>query len=584
MIELKPNGSLHPWRFRVVIGVLAVCSALICWRIVELQVMDGGFLKNQGDKRSMRHTVIPAHRGLVTDRHGEPLAVSTPVLTLWANPSILVNHEARWGELAMALGTDPKTFAERLRANADKEFIYLRRHMTPQDGEAVTSLKVPGVHSIEEYRRFYPTGEVAAHLVGFTNVDEAGQEGLELTYNDWLQGVPGKRQVLQDRRGRLIKDVQVVSNARPGNDLAMSIDLRLQYIAHRELREALKSFGAKAGSAVLVDIRTGEILAMANHPSYNPNNRANLKPDMMRNRALIDVFEPGSPIKTFTVAAGLMSGRYQPTTVMDTRPGTMRVSTLTVRDFRNYGMLDLTGVIMKSSNVGVVKIALDIGAENIYGLLQQLGLGEYTGLGFPGESTGRLPNHRKWPQIETATLSYGYGLSVTATQLAQAYAALANGGRRLPLSLLKVDKAPQGEQVIPEDISRQLLTMLRGTVDGEGGTGSRARVPGYQVGGKTGTVHKTEGGGYAKDRYRSVFAGIAPISNPRFAAVVVIDEPSKGEYYGGLVAAPVFGEIMSGALRLLNVTPDDLPGLDQVELPPLQQVELPALQQEGTRG
>jgi len=577
MIEFKPNGSLHPWRFRVVIGVLAVCSALISWRIVELQVMDGGFLKNQGDKRSMRHTVIPAHRGLVTDRHGEPLAVSTPVLTLWANPSVLIDHQGRWDDLAEALGTDPKTFAERLRANADKEFIYLRRHMTPQDGEAVTSLKVPGVHSIEEYRRFYPTGEVAAHLVGFTNVDEAGQEGLELTYNDWLQGVPGKRQVLQDRRGRLIKDVQVVSNARPGNDLVMSIDLRLQYIAHRELREALKNFGAKAGSAVLVDIRTGEILAMANHPSYNPNNRANLKPDMMRNRALIDVFEPGSPIKTFTVAAGLMSGRYQPTTVMDTRPGTMRVSTLTVRDFRNYGMLDLSGVIMKSSNVGVVKIALDIGAENIYGLLQQLGLGEYTGLGFPGESTGRLPNHRKWPQIETATLSYGYGLSVTATQLAQAYAALANGGRRLPLSLLKVDEAPQGTQVIPEDVSKQLLTMLRGTVDGEGGTGSRARVPGYQVGGKTGTVHKAVNGGYADDRYRSVFAGIAPISNPRFAAVVVIDEPSKGGYYGGLVAAPVFGEIMSGALRLLNVTPDDLPALQQVELPPL-------LNAEGSRG
>ena len=585
MIDLKPNGSLHPWRFRVVIGVLVVCSALISWRIVELQVMDGGFLKNQGDKRSMRHTVIPAHRGLVTDRYGEPLAVSTPVLTLWANPSILVNHESRWDELAKALGTDPKTFADRLRANAGMEFIYLRRHMTPRDGELVAALKVPGVHSIEEYRRFYPAGEVAAHLVGFTNVDEAGQEGLELTYNDWLQGVPGKRQVLQDRRGRLIKDVQVVSNARPGNDLALSIDLRLQYIAHRELREALKNFGAKAGSAVLVDIRTGEILAMANHPSYNPNNRTNLKPDMMRNRALIDVFEPGSPIKTFTVAAALMTGRYQPTTVMDTRPGTMRVATMTVRDHRNYGMLDLSGVIMKSSNVGAVKLALDIGAESIHGLLQQLGLGEYTGLGFPGESTGRLPSHRKWPLVETATLSYGYGLSVTATQLVQAYAALANGGRRLPLSLLKVNELPQGTQVIPEHISQQMLTMLRGVVDSEGGTGSRARVPGYQVGGKTGTVHKAEAGGYAEDRYRSVFAGIAPISNPRFAAVVVIDEPSKGEYYGGLVAAPVFGEIMSGALRLLNVTPDDLPALDQIELPVLRQVEIPPSQQpEGSRG
>nr|WP_022961869.1 penicillin-binding transpeptidase domain-containing protein [Halopseudomonas pelagia] len=569
-MKLKPGITLPPWRFLVVIGVLAVCCVAISWRIVELHVLDDGFLKGEGDKRSVRHTVIPAHRGLITDRHGEPMAVSTPVLTLWANPTQLIAHEARWTELARALGTDPATFAERLKANASREFIYLRRHMTPQDGEKVIALKVPGVYSIEEYRRFYPTGEVAAHLVGFTNVDEAGQEGLELTYNDWLKGVPGKRQVLQDRRGRLIKDVQVVSNARPGNDLSLSLDLRLQYIAHRELREALKQFGAKAGSAVLVDIRTGEILAMANHPSYNPNNRSNLKPDMMRNRALIDVFEPGSPIKTFTVAAGLMSGRYQPTTVMDTRPGTMRVSTLTVRDFRNYGMLDLSGVIMKSSNVGVVKIALDIGAESIFDLLRQLGLGEYTGLGFPGESTGSMPNHRRWPQVETATLSYGYGLSVTATQLAHAYATLANGGRSLPLSLLKVDQPPAGEQIIPENVSKQLLTMLRGTVDGEGGTGSRARVPGYQIGGKTGTVHKAVGGGYAKDRYRSVFAGIGPISNPRFAAVVVIDEPSKGEYYGGLVAAPVFGAIMSGALRLMNVTPDDLPALQQVELPPVK--------------
>jgi len=571
MMRLKPNGSLHPWRFRLVISLLALCCALISWRIVDLQVVDRDFLKDEGDKRSVRHTVIPAHRGQVTDRHGEPLAVSTPVLTLWANPQQLVAHEPRWGELARALGTDEATFAERLRANAEREFIYLRRGMTPQDGEAVIALRVPGVYSIEEYRRFYPAGDVAAHLVGFTNVDEAGQEGLELTYNDWLRGVPGRREVLQDRRGRLIKDVQVISNARPGNDLTMSIDLRLQYIAHRELREALQQFNAKAGSAVLIDVRTGEILAMANQPSYNPNNRANLRPDSMRNRALIDVFEPGSPIKTFTVAAGLMSGRYNASTVLDTRPGTMRVSTLTVRDFRNYGMLDMGGVIMKSSNVGVVKIALDIGAENIHGLLQQLGLGEYTGLGFPGESVGRLPSHRRWPQIETATLSYGYGLSVTATQLAHTYATLGNYGRRVPLSLLRVDQPEQGVQVIPEDVSRQLLTMLRGTVDGEGGTGSRARVPGYQVGGKTGTVHKTlPGGGYATDRYRSVFAGVAPISNPRFAAVVVIDEPSSGEYYGGLVAAPVFSEIMSGALRLLNVTPDDLPELQQVELPPVQ--------------
>ncbi|TVP88469.1 MAG: penicillin-binding protein 2 [Pseudomonadaceae bacterium] len=572
MIRLPGAGSRYPWRFRLVAGFLLVAAALICWRIVELHVLDEGFLRTQGDKRSVRHVPIPAHRGQITDRHGEPLAVSTPVMTLWANPQQLVLHPQRWPELASALGTDANTLSERLQANANREFIYLRRHMTPQDGEDVLALGIPGVNALEEYRRFYPAGEVAAHLVGFTNVDELGQEGLELTYNDWLKGVPGSRQVLQDRRGRLIKDVQVVRNARPGNDLALSIDLRVQYVAHRELREAVERFGARGGSLVIVDVRTGEILAMVNQPGYNPNNRRRLEPSAMRNRALIDVFEPGSPIKTFTVAAGLMSGRYSPTSMMDTRPGTMRVASMTVRDIRNYGLLDLTGVMAKSSNIGVAKIALDIGAEPIYEMLRDLGMGEYTGLSFPGESVGNLPNHPRWRPVETATLSYGYGLAVTATQLAHAYAVLGNQGRKLPLSLLKVDQPPAAQQVIDPQVTEQVLAMLRASVDGDGGTGSRARVPGYQIGGKTGTVHKTAaGGGYSRDRYRSVFTGIAPISNPRFAAVVVIDEPSSGEYYGGLVAAPIFGQVMADTLRLLNVAPDDLPALQQVELPAITQ-------------
>ncbi|SDU22319.1 peptidoglycan D,D-transpeptidase FtsI family protein [Halopseudomonas salegens] len=570
MITLPGAGGRYPWRFRLVAGFLLVAAILISWRIVELHVLDEGFLKTQGDKRSVRHLPITAHRGQITDRHGEPLAVSTPVMTLWANPQQLVEHPQRWPELAAALGTDTATLGERLQANATREFIYLRRHMTPQDGEAVMALRVPGVNALEEYRRFYPAGEVAAHLVGFTNVDEVGQEGLELAYEDWLKGVPGSRQVLQDRRGRLIKDVQVVSNARPGNDLALSIDLRVQYVAHRELRDAVESYGARGGSVVIVDVRSGEILAMVNQPGYNPNNRSRLEPSTMRNRALIDVFEPGSPIKAFTVTAGLMSGRYTPASTMDTRPGTMRVATMTVRDIRNYGLLDLTGVMAKSSNVGVAKIALDIGAEQIYTLLRDLGMGEYTGLGFPGESVGNLPNHPRWRPVETATLSYGYGLAVTTTQLAQAYAVLGNQGRKVPLSLLKVDEIPAGQQVIDPQVSAQVLAMLRAAVDGENGTGSRARVPGYQIGGKTGTVHKTAaGGGYSSDRYRSVFTGIAPISNPRFAAVVVIDEPTSGEYYGGLVAAPIFGQVMADTLRLLNVAPDDLPALQQVELPPV---------------
>ena len=564
------NGSLHPWRFRIVIGMLALCSLAVCWRIVELHVLDEGFLKNQGDKRSVRHVPIPAHRGQITDRNGEPLAVSTPVLTIWANPSQLINHEARWPELARELGTDLATFSERLKANADKEFIYLRRRMVPADGEAVMALRVPGVYSIEEYRRFYPAGEVAAHLVGFTNVDEKGQEGIELAYDHWLEGVPGKRQVLQDRRGRLIKDVQVVSNARPGNDLALSIDLRLQYLAHRQLREALQEFEARAGSIVMIDVRTGEVLAMANHPSYNPNNRANLQPDAMRNRALIDVFEPGSTVKPISMSAALATGRWSPRDQVNVYPGTLQIGRYTIRDVSRApgGVLDLTGILLKSSNVGMSKVAFDVGGPALYETMHAVGFGQYTGLGFPGERVGNLPSFREWRQAETAALSYGYGLSVTTVQLAQAYAILANNGRKVPMSLLRLNEQPAAQQVMPEQVARTIQGMLQEVVEGTGGT-HRARVPGYHVGGKSGTARKTASGsrGYQQDAYRSLFAGFAPGSNPRLAIAVVIDEPSKGGYYGGLVAAPVFSGLMSNALRLLNITPDNLNELQQVELP-----------------
>ena len=554
------DGALYPWRFRLVLALLAAMVAAICWRIVDLHVFDQKFLQDQGDARSLRHIPIPAHRGLITDRNGEPLAVSTAVTTLWANPKELLGAKQRWPQLAATLGVEPATLAERIELHRKREFMYLVRGLTPEQGQSVTDLKIPGVYAIEEFRRFYPAGEVTAHVVGFTDVDDKGREGVELAYEDWLAGVPGKRQVLKDRRGHLIRDLQVTQNAKAGKSLALSIDLRLQYLAHRELRNALVEFGAKAGSLVMVDVKTGEILAMVNQPTYNPNNRRSLQPAAMRNRAMIDVFEPGSPIKPFVVAMGLNSGKYHPDTVMDTRPGYMQVGRKTVRDVHNYGVLDITGVIKKSSNIGVVRIALDLGGENLYQILQQVGLGQDTGLGFPGERVGNLPNFRVWKPIETAVMSYGYGLSVTAVQLTHAYAVLGNRGASVPLSLTRIDQPPQAVQVLNPEVSGQVLEMLRAVVDENGGTGSRARVPGYQVGGKTGTVHKVqEGGGYADDRYRSVFAGVAPISDPRIAAVVVIDEPSKGQYYGGLVAAPVFGKVMAGALRLMNIAPDNLP-------------------------
>lgn len=554
------QGALYPWRFRIVLALLALLVGAIAWRIVDLQVMDQGFLKGQGDARSVRHIPIPAHRGLITDRNGEPLAVSTPVTTLWGNPKELQAARARWPELAKALSQDAATLSERLQSQAAREFIYLVRGLTPEQGQDVLDLKIPGVYAQEEFRRFYPAGEVAAHVVGFTDIDDRGREGMELAYDEWLAGVPGKRQVLKDRRGRLIKDVQVTKNAKAGKAMALSIDLRLQYLAHSELRNVVHEYGAKAASLVMVDVKTGEILAMANQPTYNPNNRRNLQPAAMRNRAMIDVFEPGSTVKPFSIAAALGTGKYKPDSVVNTLPGWMRIGRYTIRDVSRGGMLSLTGILMKSSNVGISKIALDIGAEPVYAVMQQAGFGQDTGLGFPGERVGNLPNHRKWRDAETASLAYGYGLSVTAVQLAHAYAVLGNQGSNVPLSLLRLDRPQDGVQVIDKQISGIVLQMLRAVVEEEGGGGARAKVPGYHVGGKSGTAKKISGtGGYTKDAYRSFFAGVAPLSNPRIAAVIVVDEPSKGQYYGGLVAAPVFGKVMARALRLMNVAPDNLP-------------------------
>ncbi|CAB5525053.1 Peptidoglycan synthase FtsI precursor [Pseudomonas putida] len=559
---MKLEGALYPWRFRVVIALLALMVGAIAWRIIDLQVIDRDFLKGQGDARSLRHIPIPAHRGLITDRNGEPLAVSTPVTTLWANPKEMQVARDRWPQLAAALGQNAQQLTERLTQQANKEFIYLVRGLTPEQGQQVLDLKVPGVYGMEEFRRFYPAGDVTAHMVGFTDLDDHGREGVELAYDEWLAGVPGKRQVIKDRRGRLIKDIQVTKNAKAGKTLALSIDLRLQYLATRELRNAIAEQEAKAGSLVIMDVKTGEVLAMVNQPTYNPNNRRSMFPAAMRNRAIIDVFEPGSTVKPISMSAALQSGRWKPTDKVEVYPGSLQIGRYTIKDVsKSEGpILDLTGILINSSNVGMSKIAFDIGGEAIYRVMSQVGLGQYTGLGFPGERVGNLPNHREWRKAETATLSYGYGVSVTALQLVHAYAAIANDGKMVPLSILKVDKAPEAVQAIPADTAETVQTMLQQVIEAPRGV-FRAQVPFYHVGGKSGTARKATVGskGYTENAYRSLFAGFGPMSDPRYAIVVVIDEPSKGGYFGGLVSAPVFSKVMSGTLRLMNVPPDNLP-------------------------
>ena len=560
MIGLE--GALYPWRFRLVLALLALMVGAIVWRIVDLHVIDHDFLQAHGDARSVRHIPIPAHRGLITDRNGEPLAVSTPVTTLWANGKELFKAQERWGDLAAALGQEPGSFSRRLTQAQDREFMYLVRGLTPEQGQRILDLKVPGVYGLEEFRRFYPAGEVTAHVVGFTDVDDKGREGVELAFEEWLAGVPGKRQVLKDRRGRLIKDVQVTQNAKAGKTLALSIDLRLQYLAHRELRNALIEQGAKAGSLVMIDVKTGEVLAMVNQPSYNPNNRRNLQPAAMRNRAMIDVFEPGSTVKPISMAAALQTGRWSPEDKVEVYPGSLQIGRYTIKDVsKTQGpILDLTGILINSSNVGMSKIAFDIGGETIHDMMAKVGFGQDTGLGFPGERVGELPNYREWRKAETATLSYGYGVSVTAIQLAHAYATLANNGMVLPLSMTRVDRQPVGAQVVPPEVAKNLQVMLQQVIEAPRGV-FRAQVPGYHVSGKSGTARKASVGtkGYTENAYRSAFAGFAPSTNPRIAMMVVIDEPSKGGYFGGLVSAPVFSKVMAGSLRLMNITPDNLP-------------------------
>jgi cell division protein FtsI (penicillin-binding protein 3) len=550
----------------LMLGVLAAAALLLVWRAVDLQVVRKDFLQGQGDARYLRVVSEPAHRGMITDRHGEPLAISTPVDSVWANPPALIQARDAWPRLAKVLDIKRNELERLLAAKQDKEFVYLKRRVTPDMARRVMALEIPGVALEPEYKRFYPAGEVTAHVVGFTNVDDEGQEGMELMYNDRLRSVAGAKRVIKDRLGRIVENVERVAEPRPGDNVALSIDRRIQYLAYRELKAAVQKHRADAGSAVILDAHSGEVLAMVNQPAYNPNNRERLKSSHLRNRAVTDVFEPGSTIKPFTVAAALESGRFKPRTMLDTHPGSFRVGRKLIRDFRDYGVIDVSTVIRVSSNIGASKLALAISPEHLWQTFAGVGFGELTGSRFPGESEGLLTDFGAWREIERATVSYGYGLSVTTLQLARAYAALATDGRPLPVSFLRreVDELKDWEAMYPPVASAKNLRAVRGmleTVVAKGGTGRRAAVSGYRIAGKTGTVKKASAGGYLEDSYLSLFAGMAPASDPRLVMVVVVNEPRGEEYYGGAVAAPVFANVMAGALRMLDVPPDNLDAL-----------------------
>ncbi|HEY7671246.1 MAG TPA: penicillin-binding transpeptidase domain-containing protein [Gammaproteobacteria bacterium] len=544
------------WRGTALLGAFALVAITLEARVLQLQLIDQEFLAAQGDDRHLRTIEISAYRGTITDRHGEPLAVSTPVDSIWANPSELKAELGRLPELARVLEVDPEWLMRRITSNLDREFVYLKRHLSPADATDVLRLDIPGIGTAREYRRFYPSGEVVGHVIGFTDIDDHGQEGLELAFDYWLRGEAGSKRVVQDRYGRIIGDVEQVKAAQPGRTLRTSLDLRLQYLAYRELKAAVSEMRARSGSVVVLDPRTGEILAMVNQPSFNPNNRSSRDPAFYRNRAATDPFEPGSSFKPFVLAAALESGQVTPDTVIDTGPGYLAVGGRSLtEDPVHLGRISVTGVLAKSSNVGAGRIALAMEPEAIARVLHGFGIGRVTENGFPGESAGRLDDPRHWRQVGQATLAYGYGLSVTTLQLARAYSAIAAGGVLRPLSLVAVDAAPEGERAISAATADQLIEMMQAVISPQG-TGQRAAVKNFSVAGKTGTAWISSAGAYT-NRYTAVFGGIVPASDPRLVAVVVIADPQGAQYNGGGdVAAPVFARIATGALRLLAVPPD----------------------------
>jgi len=549
------------WRYYLVMLVLASLPVLLLVKIAQLQILPSqergvDFLQHEGDSRAIRNITIPAYRGLITDRNGEPLAISTPVTAIIANPKNIQKSDIE--RLSLALKISESQLQSRLQRYRNKSFMYLVQQLPSDEAEEILKLNIPGVSGQQRYKRFYPAGEVTAQLVGFTNYLDIGQEGMELAYDDWLTGEPGKKKVVLDKNRRVINNISLIQAASSGEDLRLSIDLRVQYAAYRALKKAVKKHNAKSGSVVVLDVNSGEVLAMVNQPSFNPNDRSTLSQNSVRNRAITDLMEPGSTVKPFTVLAALESGQFSAQSRIDTNPGYLKVDYKTFVDPSNYGELNLAEVLTKSSQVGTTKVALALDPESTRDLFQRVGFGEVVGTGFPGETLGSLPAYRKWHPVTQATFAFGYGLSVSSLQLARAYAVLANDGLRKEISMVALNSEPEGLRVINAAATKEVRHMLR-AASSHKGTGRRAMIDGYSVGGKTGTLHKVKvEGGYDDNRYMSVFAGLSPISSPRLATVVVIDEPRQGDYFGGLVAAPVFSEITGNALRLMQVTPDEI--------------------------
>ena len=537
------------------VGIIVIMfSSALMARLWYLQVVEKDFLQDQGDDRTIRMERINAHRGMIQDRYGKALAVSTPVLSLCADPRKILSGKESLEPLIAYLGVSKQEFISRLTAAQDiKKFLYLKRHLPPAEAREILDLGISGVWAQREYRRFYPAGEAASHLVGITNIDDKGQEGIELSFDQWLAGTPGRKKVLKNLYGEIVRDIKPVDEAKPGRNLTLGIDMRLQYLAYRELKSAVSHYQAESGSVVVVDVETGRVLAIVNQPSYNPNNRLKLDMDSVRNRAATDVFEPGSTVKPFTVGVALQSGRYTPGSVIDTSPGFVRVGDFTVRDPLNRGAIDLSEVIAYSSNVGIAKLALELNEYEVRGMFEKLGFGRGLGSGFPGESAGYLPNYRRWKELDRAAFAYGYGLSVTPLQLAGAYLTIASGGLRREISFLGQSKV-ESQRVFSEETAEQLKAMLNRVV--ATGTATKAAIEGYEVAGKTGTVRKIVAGDYQDTEHLAFFAGLAPVKKPRLVGVILINEPKSDRSGGGEIAAPVFSRIIGNALRIMNVAPD----------------------------
>jgi cell division protein FtsI (penicillin-binding protein 3) len=551
------------WRARLVLLLIAAALVALVGRAMYLQGLEYGFLQAKGESRYSRVLEIPADRGRILDRNGEALAVSTPVKSIWAIPEDVVASRADIDRLGGVLDMPGDEIRKRL-AEDGRDFVFIKRQISPEVAERVAALGIPGIHQNQEYRRYYPGGEVTAQAVGFINVDGHGQEGAELAYEELLAGRAGTRRVIKDRRGEIVEDLEGSRPAEHGRDLVLALDSRIQSLAFHRLRDAVREHHAKAGGIVVLDVRTGEVLAIANLPTYNPNNRSQLAGGALRNRAVVDIFEPGSTLKPLTIAAALEAGKVTPHTRISTAPGTLTIGPATIRDAHRSAELTVAQVIQKSSNVGAAKIALMLRPEVLWDMFEHAGLGQEPEIGFPGEASGKVRPYKTWKPIEQATMSYGHGISVSLIQLARAYTMFARNGDLIPLSLLKVDAPPHGVPVISPETASAVRAMLELATHVEG-TGPRAQIMGYRVAGKTGTAHKLENGTYAPDKYISSFIGFAPASNPRLIVAALIDEATDGEYYGGTIAAPVFADVMAGSLRILGVPPDA----------PMKPIELP---------